>query len=278
MTELIDVNEPVKEAVSTAPETEPSTWGAINDDFTSNAPDVVKDLIAKKGYDNLGKFFDSYVNLEKMKGGSEGIVIPSDDNPDGWGEVWNQLGRPETHDKYEITYDGDIPLSDDLTNSFKQFAHGMGLSQKQFNDTVAFQLDAVKASEEAYAKQVQERQEENVSKMQEKWKDKYDVTFQKTQDAAEKLGVLEFFKSRGLDTEPEVVNMLLTIANSDSEDSISTQTAQVVEKSDQEQLEEIMKSEAFLDKFHKKHKETMATYMEINRRIANSGQSMRPRT
>lgn len=278
MTELLDA-ESTKTAQTTAPETEPSTWMPLDDEFRNSAPDNVKDLITKKGYTHLGQLFDSYTELEKFKGVGEHLVIPeTEDDIEGWDKVFKLLGRPETSDKYEFSYEGDVEISDELLDSFKQFAHKEGYTQKQLAGAVKFQLDAVAATNEIFETQKAEQEEKNIRAMKKKWgESNYDSVFKGIEATAEKLGVLEFFRNHGIDKEPAIVNMLLTITNSDTEDEITDSDTTTAEKTPQERLDEIKKSDAFLQKFHPDHNKIMTEYMQINQAIVKAGQGKAPR-
>jgi hypothetical protein len=143
---------------------------------------------------------------------------------------------------------------------------------------VQFQLEAVKASEELFEQQRTERREGHIEAMKQKWQDDYDATVTKIDSAAEKLGVKDFLEEFGISKEPEIINMLLTIANSDSEDSLTPNGDKIETKSLINQIDEIKESDAFKQRFHPKHRETMAKYMDLNQQVANAGLSRAPRT
>ncbi len=278
MPEIMDVDTtPTKTAQTTAPASEPSEWMSLNDEFRQSAPDNVKDLITKKGYTHLGQFFDSYSELEKFKGVGEHLVIPEAEDAEGWNNVYEQLGRPETSDKYELTYDGDVQISEELTGQFKQFAHGLGLTQKQFDSIVRFQLDAVGAQDEAYKAQGVAQTEQNIQALRQKWGEaNYEVKVKGARIIADSLGIYKTLETKGLTSDPEIISMLDTIANRTAEDVI-TPTPLVDEKTPMEELNEIKTSKAFLEKFHPDHKQTMIRYMELNQIVANTGQGKAPR-
>lgn len=280
MPEIMDViTEPTKTAQTTAPVTEPSEWMTLDDNFRNGAPDNVKDLITKKGYKNLGQFFDSYTEMEKFRGVGEHLVIPEAEDAEGWENVYKQLGRPETHDKYEFTYDGDVEISEELTGQFKQFAHGLGLTQKQFDSIVRFQLDAVGAQTTAYDNQLAGQQEQNIQALKSKWGEaNYEVKVKGARIIADSLGIYQTLEAKGLASDPEIISMLDTIATRTSEDVITPQTPLVPQKSAQERIDEIKRSEAFTDKFNIDHKKIMAEYMALNQTVANAGQGRAPRT
>ncbi len=272
--ELMDTT--VKPATSEAPGTEPSAWMPLDNDFRSNAPEDVIALIDKKGYKGLGDFFKSYTDMEKFKGDPSRLVIPEADDVEGWNKLFNATGRPETAEGYKFENNTGIDLSDELMSGFKAFAHKEGHSQKQFAGIVQFQLEAIKASGESWNTQQAEKKEENIQAMRQKWQNDYNPTMVKIDAVAEKLQVKEYFEQLGIDKEPQIVNMLLTIANSDSEEELTETGEKIVTATSSDELSELMKTDAFTDKFHKDHKTTMTRFMELNREIANSGQGRAP--
>jgi hypothetical protein len=67
---------------------------------------------------------------------------------------------------------------------------------------------------------------------------------------------------------------MLDMVNSRSDEDVITPHSPIVaEKTPQEELDAIKASDAFKQKFHEKHKETMQRYMTLNNIIANSGQA-----
>lgn len=289
MTDFIDAapaanepnTEPVKPATSDAPVTEPSaTWMNGNGDFSDGTPDAIQTLLDSKKWTNVEQLAKGYSELEKFKGVASGdhLVIPqNEDDVEGWNKVYSKLGKPESADKYEFTNETGVEIGDELMSAFKEFAHKENYTQKQLAGAVQFQLEAVKASEEIATQQSQERKDGNIEAMKQKWQDKYNTTQTKIDAIAEKLQVKSFLEEMGIDKEPEIVNMLLTIANSDSEDNLNPDgNPAPAAKGLQEQMKDIMVSDAFKDKFHVDHKKVMVDYMDLNRKIANSGLGRAP--
>lgn len=273
MAEILQVDtEPVKPAQTPAPDTEPTGWMSSDGEIREGAPENIRALMEKKKWTNINQVFDSYGELEKFKGIGEHLVIPEAEDAEGWNNVYKQLGRPETHDKYEFDYDGNVPISDELVGQFKQFAHGLGLTQKQFGDVVRFQVDAVAATVEAENTQRAAQTEANIQVLKQEWGEtNYEVKVKGARIIADSLGIYETLEAKGLASDPVIIKMLDTIANRTSEDVITPQPPAPAQKSSLEELEEIKKSESFLKKFDPKHKETMKRYMDLNRIIANEG-------
>ncbi len=274
-------NEPIKEATSNAPSSEPSSsWMNGNGDFGDGVPENIKNLLDSKKWTNVEQLVKGYSELEKFKGVASGdhLVFPENaEDVEGWNKIYSKLGKPETADKYEFKNETGVEIGDELMSAFKEFAHKENYTQKQLAGAVQFQLEAVKASEEISAQQSQERKDSNIEAMKDRWKDKYDTTQTKINAIAEKLQVKSFLEEMGIDKEPEIVNMLLTIANSDSEDNLNPDGAPApAAKGLQEQLKDIMSTKAFADKFHVDHKKIMSDYMNLTRQIANAGLGRAP--
>ena len=271
MPEILNVDtEPTKPAQTLAPATEPTGWMSPDGDIREGAPENITSLINAKKWTNVGQIVDAYNELEKFKGIGEHLVIPEAEDAKGWDSVYKALGRPETYDKYEFAYDGDVQISDELTGQFKQFAHGLGLTQKQFDSIVRFQLDAVGAQTEAYEAQGVAKTEQNVQSLKQKWGEaNYEVKVKGARIIADSLGIYQTLEAKGLASDPDIINMLDTIANRTAEDVI-TPTPQVAQKTPLEELNEIKTSKAFLEKFHPDHRVTMSRYMELNQIVANS--------
>ena len=279
MTDIIDaVAEPIKPAQTVAPATEPTAWMSPDGEIRDGAPENIRTLMEAKKWNNIHQLAGGYTELEKFTGVGEHLVIPEAEDAEGWNNVFKKLGRPETFDKYEFSPEGDIPVSDELLNGFKQFAHKEGYTQKQLAGAVQFQLDAIAESDKIFKQQTADREIQNIQAMKNKWGEaNYDSVFRGIEATAEKLKILGFLRERGIDKEPEIVNMLLTITNSDAEEVIHPASPVQPQKSPHERLGEIKKSEAFTNKFHEDHRKVMIEYMALNQEIANSGQAKAPR-
>lgn len=281
MTEIMDVDtEPVKTAQTQAPGSEPTGWMSPTGEIREGAPENVRTLLEAKKWDNINQIVDGYGELEKLVGVGEHLVIPKVDDPEfatKMGDVFNRLGRPDTHDKYEYEYDGDVEISDELTGQFKEYAHSLGLTQDQFNKIVNFQLDAVAAQSQAYTEQAETQKQENISALQLKWGANYETKIKGAKIIADSLGIYQTLETKGLASDPVIIEMLDTIASRTSEDVITPVAPSTLTKTPQERLVEIKKSESFLKRFHPDHKKIMIEFMDINQQIANAGQARQPR-
>ena len=261
MTEIMDATKP---AVSDAPATEPSANDTPAEKWYG---DDHATIVESKGWKSIDDALTGYVNLEKLQGMPEFAEF--------------MKGIPATVEDYKYTYggEGDSPISDDLAKSFFQLAHEKKWPNSFVQDVIDFQLEAITAGDEIHTTQQTDRRNENISSMKQKWQADYEPTTTKIDATAEKLNVKEYFENLGIDKDPEIVNMLLTIANSDSEDTLNEAGEPLVAaKTLHDQLKDIMESEAYKERFHPDHKATMKRYMDLNMAIANAGQNRAPAT
>lgn len=276
MTEIMDVETNTETKTET---TESTNWMNPDGEFGEGTPEKIQTLLDKKKWTNINQLFDGYGELEKFKGMGEHLVIPeSEDDVEGWDKIRTQLGWLGGADKYEFNYDGDIPISDDLLAQFKEYANKRRWSQKEFEETIMFQLDAIAAQDEAYKIAFATQKEENIKALKQRYGEaNYETRVKEARIVADKLGIYQTLEAKGLASDPDIINMLDVIATRTAEGVITPQTLDTSIKTPQEELEEIKKSEPFLQKFHKDHKTTMSRFMELNQIIANAGQAKQPR-
>jgi hypothetical protein len=90
-------------------------------------------FVENKGWKSADQMLDSYQNLEKTMGvpADQVLRLPKEGDSEGWGSVYNRLGRPEEPSGYKLNEvevpDGGI----DLTSNLREWAHEAGLSQEQ---------------------------------------------------------------------------------------------------------------------------------------------------
>lgn len=265
--------EPIKPAATPAPGTEPTGWMGDTGEFREGAPERITELIGKKQWTTVEQMADSYMELEAFKGSDKGIMIPDVDDEnfaDKMGNIYDSLGRPKTAGEYK--YDGERKdmLSDELMGLFKDYAHGSGKSQAQFESDIDFQLDAIVAQEGILAQQLEEQKLANVDELKQIYGINYEAAMSDAALTSDKHGYAEKITGEGLEDSPIVKILLNHIANIEKEDGIVPNGGAPVVKTLQEQLADIKADPAFLNKFAPGRKELMARFMEVNQKIAAS--------
>lgn len=281
MTELLEVDtEPKINAQTGAPGTEPTSWMPLSEEQRNTAPESIKNLLESKKWTSFDEIANGYVDLEKVLGRGEHIFKPeSPDDVDGWKKYWQQLGVPEI-DGYEFEADEAVPFADDLLKRFKDFAHKQHYTKEQATGAVQFQREIIKevmaaeAQAEADAIANEDAEKETIRKaLKQKWGGEvaYQNKLIEARQIADKLGIYATLERKGLISDPDIIGMLVDIASKTTESILLPDTPPPPEKKPLEEMEEIKASDAFKQKFHPKHKETIKRFMELNQIIANEG-------
>jgi len=240
--------------------------GTFTESFKdSQIPSEVKELVAKKGFKNIADIAKAYMHNEsefsKIHGGRDYILLPKDDNPDEWSHVWNKLGRPETFEGYD--FKTDIKELEPIIDDFRKFAHPLGLTKKQFNDIVKFEIDRAVAQTEAWQQQQEQDRAAREKAVREKFKGDLDNKVLLAQKVAEKFGKKEYFEKYGLNADPDMLEFLVNVGSVMSEDSLPQGSPKQAVSPDKE-LEEILKSDAFRDRLHPDHKKVHNRFLELH--------------
>jgi hypothetical protein len=104
--------------------------------WTDGLNETSQGFVQNKGWDSAEQMLDSYQNLEKSMGAPADRVLnlPSEENPEGWNEVYDRLGRPEDAASYKLNdlSEGDVPDGGiNLSQNLRDWAYQAGLSQDQ---------------------------------------------------------------------------------------------------------------------------------------------------
>ena len=100
--------------------------------------------------------------------------MPKDPNAEGaFEEIYNQLGRPESPDKYDITFPDGFEVDKGRFDAVKEIAHKAGLNTKQLEMLAKFDAEYQSTAMEAYNKQEQLKQETEYKQLQSDWGAKF---------------------------------------------------------------------------------------------------------
>lgn len=93
-------------------------------------------------FKNPAELAKSYVNLSKAyskKFPENTVEIPSEDSPpEKLEEFYNKIGRPESPDKYKAPEIDN--LDKETLGQFNEFAHKLGLTEKQYEEIIKFDV------------------------------------------------------------------------------------------------------------------------------------------
>lgn len=119
--------------------------------WLADMPDELRSFVGANGWKSPADVVTNTRELQRYLGADKagrGLVLPGDDaDADGWGKVWNRLGRPEAPDGYGL---------DKLEGADSEFAkgaqatfHGLGLSQKQAEGLAKWYAETATGREQA---------------------------------------------------------------------------------------------------------------------------------
>jgi hypothetical protein len=97
------------------------------------APEDARELVQAKGWKQPGDVVAGYRELERFLGADKaarGVVLPKDEaDAEGWGQLWQRLGRPEKPQGYGLDkLQGANPA---VVEPIAQAMHELGLSTRQ---------------------------------------------------------------------------------------------------------------------------------------------------
>jgi len=146
-----------EDQVAVSAEDEPVA--SSDENWRSQLSDELKDHSTLEPIQSVENLAKAYVNASSMIGRDK-IALPGKHaSADDWSEVYDQLGRPESGEHYEI--DAGEGSDEDLVGWFKNTAHDIGLNNDQaqrligaYNDMLGHQAEAAGPNLEAIQEEV----------------------------------------------------------------------------------------------------------------------------
>jgi len=182
---------------------------ATGEKWYSTAPPELQGLVEKKGWKDLPDALKSYAELEKHLGADK-LPLPKDENDaDGWGKVYDKLGRPKTAGDYKFPEGVDTAVVQRLAPEL----HKAGITQKQAE--VLAKLDLARAQEAmtAEATRVKADDDAAMAKLQSEWGGKFNENLEVMRRAMRNLGMsVQDFSKAGAAIGHEKVMRLLNLA------------------------------------------------------------------
>jgi hypothetical protein len=134
-------------------------------DWRDSIPEEIRGHSSLEHINDIGALAKSYVHAQQMVGADK-IALPGKSaTADEWGEVYAKLGRPESPDNYEFSYNN-LPegaeMDDGMVSWFKETAHKAGMNPQQaqvmldaYNEMTFGQAETMGAELQAQVDQVE---------------------------------------------------------------------------------------------------------------------------
>ena len=212
----------------------------------------------------------AYVNAQKLIGNDK-IVLPGKHaTEDDWKKVYNQLGLPETADKYDVKFKETFSAGEEFTKSFKDNAYKAGILPKQAQQLADWfsglnekaEADAVARGQKAF--------EDGKAELTKEWGQAYPREISRATKLIQEHGgeeMVKYFNDKGLGGDPKLIKLLAKVGGVlYSEDKIVGDAATVGAKAPAEIKKEIGRLQtdaAYLDKTHPNHKAAVQEMQEL---------------
>ena len=229
-TEALAVEANILDTASTAAETTAATTE------TTAAPahwseGLSEDVTSHKGFEGVkGKIKDvnaltmSYLNLQSRMGSGEegGLKAPTaESTPEELAEFFNAAGRPESAGDYK--FDGlpeGMELDTERLTERNAAIHAAGLSQSQYETVMGLYTEEMNmVQDQLQMNQANVRNETEVA-LKEEWGTDYDKNLKSVAAVADRFGVKDALLETGLINHKPVLDMLMKVHLSSSEDGI----------------------------------------------------------
>lgn len=133
-------------------------------------------FVQNKGWESAEQMLESYQHLEKTVGAPADQVLrlPKEGDAEGWSDVYNRMGRPESPEGYKLDSAGATEDGIDFQPRLREWAHEAGLSQgqtAQLNDK--FQARLTEMAQEAQSQRVEQAAADE-QELRKEWGDAWD--------------------------------------------------------------------------------------------------------
>lgn len=240
--------------------------------------DEYKNNTDVKNAKSLDDYIKGSINASKMIGSR--VAIPAEGDEKGWNEFYDKLGRPKTATEYEFEKpdekflkENGLVYDNEAVESFKPFAHKLGLSKKQASELVKWYSDLnagrSKASMEQAEKQSAKEEAEALGKLKESWGKEYDgrkAQLDRFLQETMNENLANAVTKSGLGNHPSFIEWIYNMA-SDKMNKISppgghstTTSADVLET----KISELRKSPEFNKRLRGTYREKEAATEELN--------------
>lgn len=280
---ITDVAEPVAttgEAAQPTPTSYIAPDGTLQDGWKdAYLTDDIKEESIFSRVKNVQGVFKTLANAERMVGKNK-VAIPDENSGDeAWSRFYEALGRPDSPDKYDLTRPENLPAefwNEDLLKEAKNVFHKIGLSPKQAKAILDFDTQRSLKEIESYNALEQQKElkfKEDYEAMKKELGNAYDQKIHIGNIALEKgVNGNEELKQRVVEKfgkDPDFTKIMISLGEQFSESkAIDFKVTETTPAQTQEKINELMSSDAFMNKKHPNHnvviKQISNLYKEIS--------------
>jgi len=207
------------------PATPAPVYSDVPGEFKDN--EAIKGFVDDTGKLNVAKMAQGFVDTKKMVGAGRFSVPEAPDDAEGWGKVYDAIGRPKSAEDYRIEAGEDVPDEvkfgqEDLT-FYKEMAHGLGLNQYQLSQAMSKIEERESTKWKAFSEGNDKKRDQAVGELRAEWGEAYDRNVEIAQKAVSAFGGEEakaFFNESGLGNHPAMIKMMVAAGKNIGEDRL----------------------------------------------------------
>lgn len=164
--------------VGTPTTTAPDWTAALNED--------TRGYVQTKGFKDPATVLDSYRNLEKLMGAPKERLLKlpeKDDDAQGWGEVYDRLGRPRDAKEYDIKLPEGMQ-DDKFAQWAKSAFHELGISKKAGDKLAGKWSEYIAGTQKVSVEAQQAKVAEEGTNLKKEWGAAYEQNVNAAKNAA----------------------------------------------------------------------------------------------
>lgn len=147
----------------------------------------LKGYVQNKGWKDPTELATGYKNLEKLLGGEKLPMPKGADDAEGWGRVYDALGRPKSAEDYKLTGEGQE--ASDFTKAAASKFHELGISQQQAEKLAAWYNEMGANAQQQITQQSSQKVEADLGALKQEWGQAWDENINLGQRAAREFGL-----------------------------------------------------------------------------------------
>ena len=229
----------------------------------SSMPEGLRDEPSLQTFDSVDKLAKSYVNAVKKIGGNPDNLVSLPQEGESWDGLYNQLGRPERADGYDLGED-----DEGFLDNYKQFSHEIGLSQDQAENILGLYNNIQEEEAQDFEQSIKDLEVQSTIELQREWGKNYDGNLDYARRAYAQFGtpeLTEIMDGSGFGNHPEVIKAFSKVGQLLGEEALAVGTGlgrnQMSPQSAQEEIQALYAdkdfSQAYRDNRDPNHKTAM---------------------
>ena len=181
-------------------------------------PDGLAQEPSLQNFDSVDKLAKSYTHLVKKMGVPAEQLLRLPEAGEPMDDVYNALGRPESHEHYDIG-----EYAPETTEDFRQLAHNLGLNNDQASVLFDAYINSVAGQQEHEQEAFDQFEVENTQALQKEWGGNFDKNVELARRAFMNFATpeaVEIMEQTGLGNHPEILKVFSRVGELLQEDSV----------------------------------------------------------